>query len=578
MRCMRLSRSSRSLCVLVVCAMSLIAVTTTLDVTRRVAVADSLPRLVMRDQVVGEAQGPAVVVVSLSAPSASTVTVNYLSALVTANNIDFSSVSGSLTFAPGETTKSVSVAITNDTVAENLESFTLGLSSVVNASIETPLVTVEIVDNDTLVSSPPVSVRDEVVDESAGTAVVPVILGAASASTITVGYTTVSGTATAGADFTAVTGTLTFGAGETAHNIVVPITDDAVAEQPETFTVVLSNPTNATILGGVSTVTIGLSDLAQVSLPRLVMRDQVVGEAQGPAVVVVSLSAPSASTVTVNYLSALVTANNIDFSSVSGSLTFAPGETTKSVSVAITNDTVAENLELFTLGLSSAVNASIETPLVTVEIVDNDTLVSSPPVSVRDEVVDESAGTAVVPVILGAASASTITVGYTTVSGTATAGADFTAVTGTLTFGAGETAHNIVVPITDDAVAEQPETFTVVLSNPTNATILGGVSTVTIGLSDLAQVSLPRLVMRDQVVGEAQGPAVVVVSLSAPSASTVTVNYLSALVTANNIDFSSVSGSLTFAPGETTKSVSVAITNDTVAENLELFTLGLSTR
>ena len=406
-----------------------------------------------------------------------------------------------------------------------------------NVSIETPLVTVEIVDNDTLVSSPPVSVRDEVVDESAGTAVVPVILGAASASTITVGYTTVSGTATAGADFTAVTGTLTFGAGETAHNIVVPITDDAVAEQPETFTVVLSNPTNATILGGVSTVTIGLSDLAQVSLPRLVMRDQVVGEAQGPAVVVVSLSAPSASTVTVNYLSALVTANNIDFSSVSGSLTFAPGETTKSISVAITNDTVAENLESFTLGLSSAVNASIETPLVTVEIVDNDTLVSSPPVSVRDEVVDESAGTAVVPVILGAASASTITVGYTTVSGTATAGADFTAVTGTLTFGAGETAHNIVVPIIDDSVAEQPETFTVVLSNPTNATILGGVSTVTIGLSDLAQVSLPRLVMRDQVVGEAQGPAVVVVSLSAPSASTVTVNYLSALVTANNHRF-----------------------------------------
>ena len=125
-------------------------------------------------------------------------------------------------------------------------------------------------------------------------------------------------------------------------------------------------------------------------------------------------------------------------------------------------------------------NVSIETPLVTVEIVDNDTLVSSPPVSVRDEVVDESAGTAVVPVILGAASASTITVGYTTVSGTATAGADFTAVSGTLTFGAGETAHNIVVPIIDDSVAEQPETFTVVLSNPTNATISDDTGVVTI--------------------------------------------------------------------------------------------------
>src|SRR5205085_2915731 len=62
-------------------------------------------------------------------------------------------------------------------------------------------------------------------------------------------YATASGTATSGADFTSTSGTLTFGAGSGARTqtITVPITNDTTYEGSESFTMVLSGATNATI-------------------------------------------------------------------------------------------------------------------------------------------------------------------------------------------------------------------------------------------------------------------------------------------------------------------------------------------
>ena len=67
---------------------------------------------------------------------------------------------------------------------------------------------------------------------------------------------------------------------------------------------------------------------------------------------------------------------------------------------------------------------------------------------------------------------STVTVGYATANGTATAGQDYTATTGTLTFAPGETTKTITVAVTGDTAVEPNETFTVTLSNPTGATLV----------------------------------------------------------------------------------------------------------
>ncbi len=83
-------------------------------------------------------------------------------------------------------------------------------------------------------------------------------------------------------------------------------------------------------------------------------------------------------------------------------------------------------------------------------------------------------------VSLSAASSRQVTVRYATSSGTAASGTDFTAAAGTVTFGADETSKTVSVATTDDSADEENETFTLTLSNPTNATLGDAAATGTI--------------------------------------------------------------------------------------------------
>jgi hypothetical protein len=94
----------------------------------------------------------------------------------------------------------------------------------------------------------------------------------------------------------------------------------------------------------------------------------------------------------------------------------------------------------------------------------------------------DAAGTVTFTVTLSeAASLGTVTVNFATSDGTATAGSDYTATSGTLTFAAGETTKTVTVTILNDTTVESDETFNLVLSNPSGATIdtATGVATLT---------------------------------------------------------------------------------------------------
>ena len=259
-----------------------------------------------------------------------------------------------------------------------MESFLVSANTPTNATIARANALVSIVDNDTVVATPKLYIRDAIVDEKAGTVNVPVILGGpasqASNNTITVHYATANGTATAGSDYTATSGTLTFAPGDTVKNIPVAITDDATPEPSERFTINLSAPTNSTIEEAVGTVVIGPSDATPVASPLIsVGPDVVVGEDVGTVDVPVTLSAPGLSTVTVNFTTVDVSASHFsDYSAASGTLTFAPGETTKTIRIEITDDTTPEGLEAFQTALSAPFNATITRPTGTTAIIDDD--------------------------------------------------------------------------------------------------------------------------------------------------------------------------------------------------------------
>ena len=144
------------------------------------------------------------------------------------------------------------------------------------------------------------------VDNSAGTINVPVLLGgpsgAASGSPVSVPYTTHNGSAAAGTDYTSTSGTLVFPAGETAENITVPILHRSGPAQARSFSVTLGTPTHATVADGTGVVTIEASGATPVSSPGILAPpDVIVGASDGYIDLPVTLTAPGTSPVTVYY-------------------------------------------------------------------------------------------------------------------------------------------------------------------------------------------------------------------------------------------------------------------------------------
>jgi len=208
-----------------------------------------------------------------------------------------------------------------------------------------------------------------------------VTLSAAATSTVAVNYTTLDGTATAGTDYTAASGTLTFAAGETSKSVSVAIRGDASIEPSETFAVILSAASGATLADASGQGTIVNDDVAPPILPTLSIADVVVteGNAASTATFTVTLSAAAAGAVTVNYASADGTATaGSDYTAATGTLTFAAGETAKAISVAIAGDSVVEPDETFTVDLGVVSGATLSDANAQGTIANDDVVVAPP--------------------------------------------------------------------------------------------------------------------------------------------------------------------------------------------------------
>lgn len=318
----------------------------------------------------------AVITVTLAPTSTQPITVDYATSDGTAvSGDDFNAASGTVTFAPGQDTQFITVTINGDTDDESDETFTVDLSNAQDADLVDGQATVTIVDDDGLSS---LTITDSTVDEgNTGTvdAVFEVTLSPVSDQTVTVNYTTVDGTATSDSDYTAISGTLTFDPGETSKFITVTVNGDRIDEgNSETFTVDLSNETNANLADGQGLGTILDDDVATVAMaavPQIVEGDV----STTTVVFTVTLSTPTAFTVTVDY--ATQDGYNgaeagSDYEAVSGTLTFAPGETVRLISVNVFGDTTDEPDETFLVRLSNADPISIQVNTAIATILNDD--------------------------------------------------------------------------------------------------------------------------------------------------------------------------------------------------------------
>jgi Calx-beta domain/FG-GAP-like repeat len=179
------------------------------------------------------------------------------------------------------------------------------------------------------------------------------------------------------------------------------------------------------------------------------------------------------------------------------------------------------------------------------------------------------------PVTLSRASGQPVTVNYATADDTATAGSDYQAASGTLTFAPGETSKTISVPVTGDRRAEADESFVVTLSGEINATLanIQGAGRI---VDDEPRIRISDVSKAEGTKGQTTS-FTFTVTLSAAYDQAVTMSFRTANGTAKTSDGDYVArtGTLTFAPGETTKTVTITVKGDGKKESDETFYLDL---
>ncbi len=339
-----------------------------------------------------------------------------------------------------------------------------------------------------------------------------VVLDTATAEPITVNYGTIQGTATQGSDFLITAGTLVFAPGELSKTITVEVNGDTTTESNEEFIVQLFSPINAVLADaqGVGTI---LNDDAIVTFADVAVTEGDSGSATATFNVV--LSNATSESISLGYQTVAGTATpglsavGGDYIETNGTLTFAPGETSKSFTVAVNGDTTVEDAETFVANLTLT-SGSVQLPdTQATGTIQNDDIalanISSPSITE----LTGSNNTVNFTVGLTTPNAFDVTVDVQTVDGTATGGSDYIALPPTtVTIPAGMTSVTQSVTIIGDTdfeggVTGTPETFnleyvagTVTRNGVTTSGTLG-----TAGTASITDDELPPTVWVIRVTG-----------------------------------------------------------------------------
>ena len=417
--------------------------------------------------------------VALDKAAFNVVTVDYETVNQTAfAGTDFEATSGTLTFQPGETVKTVSVPIVDDhDLVESDEVFNLKLSNASGANFALATGVATIINNATA----KISISDATATEGSGeTMDFTVSLNGAAATTIKVRATTSqSFDAREGDDYSFNVKVLTFNPGDTEKVFSVQIIDDTVNDSGERFAVTLvhvSGPATVVRSKGIGTIlnTEGLTASFR-NVPQ---------EHDGSTAF--TFDAEFSNDVAIGYADM----RDHAFTVTKGEVTRAQRNDGESDSWKITvepegNDAVTVTLpgnracastgaicskEDNPVQLSNSPSATIAGPAEVVATTPTISIAGGSGTEGDDDDIDFT-------VTLDEAATDTVTVDYATSDGTADAGDDYTAKSGTLSFSAGTTSKTISVSIEDDIENESDETLTVTLSNAAGADL--GTSTAT---------------------------------------------------------------------------------------------------
>ncbi|WP_299617922.1 Calx-beta domain-containing protein [Pelagibius sp.] len=508
--------------------------------------------------------------------------------------------SGTVTFAAGETTKTITMEVAGDTTVEGDESFSVSLSNPTGgAQVIGNAATGIIFDDDT--DSPTVSFKitadaqASAEGDDGGTAFTFTVWRTGDLTAqASIDYQVSSSEADAD-DFIGAAlpgGTLTFVPGEVTKTLAIDVADDTAIEGQETFTVTLVNPSaGAGIAKGTASTVIADDDaMAHFAIAPV---DAVKAEGDAGTTAFTFLVTRSGDTSFAGTVDYAVTGTEVDRGDFaggvipSGTLAFAAGETSKTITVNVSGNLTQEGNEDFTVELSNpSPGIAVTVAAANGTILDDDNLAPTTflAVTAKDaEKIEGDVGST--PFIFTVTRSGDTSIGGSVdyaVTGGQVDGSDFVGGTlpaGTMTFASGEVSKDITIEVNGDGSREFDESFTVTLFNPSDGSELTNANAVGTILKDepfLATTFIGVSGSGSEVLEGDDGTTAYEFTFtrSGELGAAETVNYVVSSFDADGSDFVGgefPSGSVSFAAGQTTAILPIEIAGDTVFEANEYF-------
>lgn len=511
----------------------------------------------------------------------------------------FNATAGTVTFAAGATTATVTIDPTVDTTVEANETAILTVATGAGYNVAGTAATGTINNDDadvTLAVSP-----SSVTEDGAGNLVYTFTRTGFTTNALTVNFN-VGGTATFSTDysqtgaatFNATAGTVTFAAGATTATVTIDPTADTTVEADETtlLTLAAGSGYNVATPGAVTgTIANDDTDVSVAVAPASVTED-----GAGTLVYTFTRNGVTASALTVNFSvggsatfgSDYAQTGAATFSSSVGTVTFAPGATTATVTLDPSVDTTVEANETAVLTLTAGAGYNVTGSAATGTITNDDTDIS---VSVAPaSVTEDGAGNLVYTFTRTGVTTGAVTVNFN-VTGTASLTGDYalTGATtfdtgtgaGTVAFAAGETTKVVTIDPAADSTVEADETAILTVATGAGYNVAGTAATGTISNDD-ASISLA--VSPSSVAEDGAGNLVYTFTRTGFTASPLTVNFSIAGTAVFGSDYSQIgaatfgesSGTVTFAAGSSTATVTIDPTPDVVGEPDETVALTIT--
>ncbi|MDQ6633095.1 MAG: hypothetical protein M3Y82_15300, partial [Verrucomicrobiota bacterium] len=505
--------------------------------------------------------------------------VNYNVSGTASNGIDYTSLSGSLIIPAGLTSTNITITPLDDSLLEGDESVIISLANNPGYNVGSPGSATLFIRDDEKVTVSITATDSSASEPGSDTGLFTISRGSILNGNLTVNFA-ISGTAINGVDYIPIDNFAVIPDGASEVTIEVIPFDDLYLEYTETVMLNLIASTNYN-LGSANRATVNILDDDANSIPAVgfTFTTSSAPESDSPGVSV-SLSATSTIPISVDYRIIGGTASSNDYTFTPGTLTFDPGEWSKSIPLTIINDSILESNETIRLVLNNPVGATLDgNKIHTYTILDDDsasvTVVATAPTASE---------TGPLPGNFRFSRVGNLTTNLVVnfqVTGTASAPSDYAPIGTSVTIPAGAAFVDLQVVPVNDATVEIGETVVVTLTSAAGAKLISpSVATVTIvdnDLETLPVVSVTSTVKPIALEGSANNGEFVF-TRSGSSSGALTIYFTISGTASNGVDYAQITNIVTIPDGQTFATISITPLDDTLVEGDETVLVNLTVR